>query len=115
MKLVTNPPRSLRVVLAASAGAALGLMANAHPAFAATGPPVCGEPAALAELLRERFGEELRVRAREAGGLRLEFYVAGTGAWTLVVTDAGRLRSCAVAVGTEWEERRPPPAPDPRI
>lgn len=115
MKIAMSLPRSLRVVLTVSAAAALVLTGDAHPAFAATGPPVCGEPAALAELLRERFGEELRVRAREAGGLRLEFYVAGTGTWTLVVTDAERLRSCAVAAGTEWEERRTPPAPDPRI
>ena len=74
-----------------------------HPAVAETEPASCAPYAELAETLRQRFGETLRLRAEEQRGFQLEFFANADGGWTLVIRRDGR--GCAIAAGTAWRER----------
>lgn len=97
-----------------AAAIALAALAGApRPAVSQTGPPLCGVREVLAELLRRNYGELLRVRASEEGGRLLEFYVAPSGSWTMIVSRGSV--GCVGAAGTEWVETQGKEAERPEM
>lgn len=82
----------------ATATCSVGRPAHAE---SAPQPAACGSYRELAETLRRRFGETLRLRAEENRGFALEFFANQDGSWTLVMRRDEQ--ACAVAAGAAWQ------------
>lgn len=95
MKIIARYALSVLAVALAAAG-------MPRPAASQTGPPFCGTRDGIAELLRRDYGEVLRFRATEEGGRIIEFYVAPSGTWTMLVTHGAI--GCVGASGTAWTQ-----------
>ena len=89
-----------RFPLVFAAIAAIALAGAPRPAASQTGPPFCAVRDVIADLLRRAYGEVLRFRATEEGGRVIEFYVAPSGTWTMLVTHGSV--GCVGAAGTDW-------------
>ena len=70
------------------------------PAPADAQRPVCAPRAVLVEMLSKRYGERLRVVARENRGFVVELHGGPSGSWTLVISHPNG-KSCAVAAGRQ--------------
>lgn len=79
---------------------ALILCAVATPTFAE--PLKCYPRSEVIARLDANVGERQTVRALNSNGDMIEFYVAPSGTWTLVVVPAeiGEMRACFVSSGT---------------
>lgn len=69
--------------------------------------PLCGDHDWLANLLKEKYGEQPVGRGLSHKDVMLEVYASPGGAtWTLVVTRPG-LMSCAADAGENWRTLEP--------
>ena len=82
----------------AIASAAFLLAGALAPAVAQR--PVCAPRAVLVEMLAKRYGERLRIVARENRGFVVELHSGPSGSWTLVISHPNG-KSCAVAAGRQ--------------
>jgi hypothetical protein len=94
------------------AAAMLAVAVPSVPLRAQQQPP-CGPRAVLVQALAERYGETLRIRAREQRGGLIEIFVAANGGWTMLVTRPDGTTSCVVGAGTEFDDK-PPAEPGTR-
>lgn len=79
-------------------GAVLALASLNISTSAIAQRPACGPRSVLIDALTKRYGESLRLIARENRGFVIEFYAGPKGTWTLVFSRADG-RACAVAAG----------------
>ena len=91
---------------------AAAAIAVAGPALAQQ-PPPCGPRAAIVAALAERYGETLRIRARDQRGGLIEMFAAGNGSWTMLVTRPDGTLACVVGAGTDYDDK-PPAEPGTR-
>jgi len=83
---------------------AAGLLVVILTTGRAEAQPMCAPREAITDLLRGQYAE-----ARIGAGLSsardqlVELWVAESGTWTIIATDAHG-RTCAVAAGTSWED-----------
>lgn len=86
-----------RYLIGGALASAAITLAGIHTPVAAQ-QPVCAPRAVLIAMLTKRYGERLRVIARENRGYVVELHTGPSGSWTLVFSRADG-RSCAVAAG----------------
>lgn len=86
---------------------ALGILLFLSPVSTARAQSLCGESAALASQLSERFGEVPAARGVTVAGRLLQVFVSKGGTWTILVVlpDA---RACVVSHGEGWQRLSEP-------
>ncbi len=67
---------------------------------------ICGDRAELIKKLERKFREMPRAIGLAADGGLLEVLVSPAGGWTILISYP-RQPTCVVAVGKEWQNRKP--------